>query len=90
MEVTRAMRKHEDGATLNGVALSDLLGAVLRVEHNYVTLRKPEGWLLWSQKVTSETDLKSVIEQAAINWNYNQGTYENYVAKFYEGEKENV
>ena len=68
------MTKHEEGAALNGVALSDLLGAVLRAEHNYMPLRTPKGWLLWSQKITSETDLKAVLEQAAINWNYNQGT----------------
>ena len=68
------MTELKQGATLKGVALTDLLGAVLRVEHNYMTLRTPTGWLLWSQKVTSETDLNTVLEQAAINWNYNQGT----------------
>ena len=51
-----------------------LLRSVLRVEHNYVTLRKPGGWLLWSQKLTSETTLGDVIKQAKISWAYEQGT----------------
>lgn len=68
------MSELKKDATLKGVALTDLLSAELRVEHNYVTLRKPEGWLLWSQKLTSETTIGSVFEQAALNWHYNQGT----------------
>lgn len=60
--------------TLNGIALDDLLGAVLRVEHNYMTLRTPEGWLLWSQKVTSECALGPALSMATASLDYKQGT----------------
>lgn len=53
---------------------TDLLCAMLRVEHEHMTLRTPEGWLLWSQKVTSETSLGDIINRAIPNIGYKQGT----------------
>ena len=41
--------------------------AVLRVEHNYMTLRTPSGWLLWRQKVTDESYLETVLKTATEN-----------------------
>jgi len=54
--------------------LNELLDAVLRVEHDYVTLRDANGWLLWSQKITSEATLQQIIDRATPNINYKQGT----------------
>ena len=52
---------------INGIALTSLSDAVLRVEHNYMTLRTPSGWLLWSQKVTDESYLETVLKTATEN-----------------------
>lgn len=64
-----------DAGTDEGRPISNrLLWSVLRVEHNYMTLRTPKGWLLWSQKVTSEATLDEVLAAATPNLDYNQGT----------------
>lgn len=52
----------------------ELLSAVLRVEYDHVTLRDAEGWLLWSQKITSEATLQQIIDVAKLSINYKQGT----------------
>lgn len=57
-----------------GSSMSALLCATLSVEHDHVVLRDSGGWLLWSMKITSETSLDEMLEQAKNNLGYKQGT----------------
>ena len=68
-----ALHKHPFGEEPS-VCSNGLLCAVIAVEHDHITLRMPEGWLLWCSKTTTETSLGDIIRMAASNLNYKQGT----------------
>ena len=58
------MNTEKNSPTDKIVGSSDVLESVFRVEHDYMTLRTPKGWLLWSQKINEESSLSVVLGTA--------------------------
>lgn len=52
--------------------LSRLMEAEFTYEYGHVTLRTPEGWLLWSSAQPGENTLGEVLKQARRNLKHHE------------------